>query len=451
MKTLFVFDFNHRPIEVTDFQVALIWVVIGVYVGYSAMRKVLFQLVELTNANQKALQTVLSPEKLKEIGGEQNEIAILARSFSAITERLEENVKNLKLAKRTLHTVMSRVGQGISNMQNIDTFLELILETIVDGLNGKVGVLMLFNSSRDEMKIKTIYGIENISEIKEPIMLKKESYFSKMTKDKKPIAAMIIEDDIKDLEDKPKLFFGPIVISPLVVQEKVLGVIVISGKDLKEEEQDKEEEMSLLYNLASQMGVAIENSRLNEDMEATYFETISALALAVDAKDKYSRGHLDRVAHYCVMLAQKCGLNDEDKKILRDAARLHDIGKIGIPDEVLRKNGPLTDEEWGMMMKHPEIGESIIKPIRSLNHLCDIVRHHHEKLDGSGYPDGLKGDQIAKLVRITTIADIYDAVTTNRPYRSFMSKEEAISELRKMGDKLDQELVELFIETLEEK
>jgi len=103
------------------------------------------------------------------------------------------------------------------------------------------------------------------------------------------------------------------------------------------------------------------------------------------------------------------------------------------------------------MQRHPEIGESIIKPIRSLSHLCDIIRHHHEKLDGSGYPDALKGDEVTPLVRITTIADIYDALTSKRPYRKAMDAKGACEELRNMKDKLDQDIVELFIETLHEK
>ena len=134
----------------------------------------------------------------------------------------------------------------------------------------------------------------------------------------------------------------------------------------------------------------------------------------------------------------------------RDAARLHDLGKIGIPDEVLKKEGPLSDHEWVLMRKHPEIGESIIKTIHSLHHLCDIIRRHHEKLDGSGYPDGLKKDDITPLVRITTIADIFDALTTNRSYRAKMTHKEACQTLRNMQDQLDQEIVEIFIETLQE-
>ena len=200
--------------------------------------------------------------------------------------------------------------------------------------------------------------------------------------------------------------------------------------------------------MALQTAVAIENSRLSEDVEKTYFETISALALAVDAKDKYSRGHLDRVAKYVVQIGEALKLSRQEITLLRDAARLHDVGKIGVPDEILLKPAPLTTAEMDIMKKHPEVGESIIKPIRSLRVLCDIIRHHHEKLNGNGYPDGLKGSEISHLVRITTVADIFDALTTDRPYRSRFSVEEAFKELRKMKEEVDQNIVEIFIKTL---
>ena len=140
--------------------------------------------------------------------------------------------------------------------------------------------------------------------------------------------------------------------------------------------------------------------------------------------------------------------SESDIEVLTEAARLHDVGKIGMPDSILKKNGPLTDDEYEIVKKHPEMGESIIKPVRTLNNLCDIIRHHHEFLDGSGYPDKLKGDQISQLVRITTVADIYDALTSGRPYRSKMTLQDASKILIDMKDKLDQKIVDIFIRAL---
>ena len=433
-------------IAVMDFNLVLTFVVLGVIVGYFSMRAILEQLIDLTNASKKAMEDVLDPEKVTELSHEENEIVVLAQSFTAITEKLEENVKSLELAKRTLHSIMDKVGQGISNMENIDTFLELIVETVTEALSGKKGALILADKNEKNFWIKTTYGVDY--DQKEIIQLAKdeEVAFDKIVASKEPMIFDRLGAEITALKKHKHLFSAPMVCAPMVNKDKIFGFITVSDRKNNEFEEN---ERNLLFNLASQTAVAIENSRLNKDMEKTYFETISALALAVDAKDKYSRGHLDRVANYCIQIAKKMGLDEEEIKTLRDAARLHDLGKIGIPDEVLGKRGALTDQEWELMKRHPEIGEGIIKPIQSLNHLCDIIRHHHEKLNGSGYPDGLTGDQISPLVRITTVADIYDALTTNRPYRDRYEKEKAYEILRDETEKglLDLDIVEVLIES----
>jgi len=439
-------DVGALQITESEFNLTLTFVVLGVIVGYFAMRAVLRQLIDLTNANKKALEHVLSPEKIRELSYERNEIAVLAQSFAAITDELEENVKSLELAKRTLHSIMDKVGQGISNMENIDTFLELILETVTEAMSGKVGVLLLRDKANKSLWVKTVYGtaIDQSKLIR--LEAEEGSVFDTVIKLKQSMDVPRLSAESVGFKKYTNLFQAPLLCSPLITRDKVMGIITVSGRP---EGNFQESERNLLFNLASQMAVAIENSRLNKDMEKTYFETISALALAVDAKDKYSRGHLDRVADYCVRIAKKMGLDEGEIKTLRDAARLHDLGKIGIPDEVLGKHGPLSDQEMDLMKKHAEIGESIIKPIRSLSHLCDIVRHHHEKLDGSGYPDGLKGDEITPLVRITAVADIYDALTTDRPYRDRFSSEKACKILNEMKGKLDPDIVDIFIESLE--
>ncbi len=435
-------------IEITgdNLAITLFWTILGVITGYVAMRAVLKNIIDITKTNKETLQEVLGSDKIKEITENNNEIAVLARSFNEIIHRLEENIKNLEAAKRTLHSVLSRVGAGISSMQNIDNFLELIVETVAKALSAKVGVLMLLDDFQKEFYVKTLYGV-NDKTVRELRLKPEEGPFTSVLKTRKPLSI----PKLKEMEFlKPKegpLFEAPLICAPLLVHEKILGVITMSGKE--KEENFQEEELGLLYNLALQTGVAVENARLNEDAEKTYFETISALALAVEAKDQYSRGHLDRVADYAMRIARKLNVSEEDIKTLRDSARLHDLGKIGILDEVLRKPGPLNEQEWAMMRKHPEIGESIIKPIRSLSKLCDVIRHHHEKLDGSGYPDGLKGDQISLLARILGVADIFDALTTDRPYRKAFSIEEAKKELLKMMEgHLDCKVVNALLETI---
>lgn len=441
----FYYDIREKGyIEITEgnFAVILTFVVSGVAVGYFAMRQILKSIVDITASTKVTLEEILGPEKIRNLHTSSNEVAVLAKSFNEITSRLEENIRNLELAKKTLHSVLAKVGEGISSMENIDSFLNLIIETVTDALQSRVGILLMVDDKKSAFNVKAIYGknFDNKKALKFDMM---NGIFHAVMSSKKPT---IIE---KIPRDNPlsSLIQTPMLCAPLILHDDVLGIIAISGR--KTEQRFDEEEKNLLYNLALQTAVALENAKLNEDAEKTYFETISALALAVEARDSYSRGHLDRVANYVVKVATALNLSQEDIKTLRDAARLHDIGKIGVTDKVLSKEGPLTSQEMEMMKKHCEIGEGIIRPIRSLRMLCDIVRHHHEKLDGSGYPDGLKGDQIHLLVRILTVVDIFDALTTSRPYRKAYTKEEAFEKLKSMKDQVDRKIIDVLIKTVQ--
>jgi putative two-component system response regulator len=159
-----------------------------------------------------------------------------------------------------------------------------------------------------------------------------------------------------------------------------------------------------------------------EDATAVIF----ALANAVEAKDAYTEGHTERVGALAVEVARLAGLDEEAQEALRQGGVLHDIGKIGIPNEIINKPGRLTDKERIVMNKHPLIGERICEPLRSLRHLLPVIRWHHEKLDGTGYPDGLKGSQFPVPAQILQLADIYDAITTDRPYHRARTRSSAI-------------------------
>ena len=437
----------HIGISQNNYTSIMLLMVLGVFIGFITIRSLLVKIIDISKQNSKALENLLSPETIKELNQGENEITVLSRSFSAVTQRLEENVRSLELAKKTLHSVMSKVGQGISNMENIDTFLELILETLTTALNAKVGTLLLLNDKKTELIVNSVYGVNYDTNKKILLKLFDGSPLTKVLSEKHPmnISSVFLQNSDPQLKE---FFSETILCAPLVYRDRVSGIMTLSKIESDHEDFSKED-LDLVFNLATQTAIALENSKLNHDIEKTYFETVSALAIAVDAKDKYSRGHLDRVSDYSLMIGKRLGLDEEDLNTLRDAARLHDLGKIGIPDEILKKDSGLNDEEWVIMRRHPEIGESIIKPVRSLQHLCDVVRHHHEKLDGTGYPDRLKGEEISPLTRILSVADVYDALTTERPYRPRKSKGAAISILRSMKDHLDQDIVNILVEGLD--
>ncbi|MDW7667859.1 MAG: HD-GYP domain-containing protein [Bacillota bacterium] len=169
--------------------------------------------------------------------------------------------------------------------------------------------------------------------------------------------------------------------------------------------------------------------KLYVDMRKNYMETVKALINAVEAKDPYTSGHASRVGKYAVEIGKELGLTSFELDKIRNAALLHDIGKIGVDDRILNKNKGLNNLEYEVIKNHPSTGYEIIKEIEFLKGSIDIVKHHHERWDGKGYPDGLKGEEISQLVSILTIADSFDAMTTDRPYRKAFSFEKAVFEI----------------------
>jgi putative nucleotidyltransferase with HDIG domain len=195
------------------------------------------------------------------------------------------------------------------------------------------------------------------------------------------------------------------------------------------------------------------NSRIDlvEDFQSqTYSGSIKALLAALEARDNYTAGHAIRVTEYSMRLGEGLGFSQEELKRLEEAALLHDIGKIGVPEYILNKEAKLTNEEFDLMKKHSEIGADILRAMSCANDRAEIIRYHHERFDGNGYPAGLKGREIPMEARILSVADTYDTLTSNRPYRKKLSHCKAVTILRDCkGQQLDADLVELFIEVIE--
>ena len=165
------------------------------------------------------------------------------------------------------------------------------------------------------------------------------------------------------------------------------------------------------------------------------------LVSTIEAKDSYTRGHTDRVAEYARMIAEEMKLTKRDIEIVCFGAALHDIGKLGVYENILNKPSELTEQEWEIVRSHPEVGANIIKNMKFLESACDLVRHHHERLDGKGYPDHLVGDEISLGARIVAVADSFDAMTSDRPYRRAFSVDESIEQLKRQSEKFDQTVV----------
>jgi len=251
---------------------------------------------------------------------------------------------------------------------------------------------------------------------------------------------------------------------PSYFKRKLLGILLLGPKLSGGKFND--EEIGFFTTLANDAAMATTNAQLIEDLQKKvkeiahlyerehrlFMHTSVALAAAIDARDTFNHGHTERVTQYAFTIAEELTNHPEVLKLenfdeaLHIASLLHDVGKIGIPDNILNKTGQLTIEEFNKIKEHPEIGATILKPIKELGNVIHMVKCHQEKYDGSGYPDGLRGKEIPFISRIIAVADSFDAMTTNRPYRGKKHVEEAVKEIeRNSGKQYDPDIVKAFI------
>jgi putative nucleotidyltransferase with HDIG domain len=236
------------------------------------------------------------------------------------------------------------------------------------------------------------------------------------------------------------------------VKEQVKGVLELFQHT---ELEPNDEWLKFLHALANQAAIAIDNSSLFKDLQESNIEltqaydaTIQGWSRALDLRDKETEGHTQRVTELTIKLGHQFGLSENELVHLRRGALLHDIGKMGVPDAILLKPGSLTDEEWIIMRKHPTFAYEMLSPIHYLQSALDIPYCHHEKWDGTGYPRGLSGDQIPFAARIFAVVDVWDALTSDRPYRAAWPEEKVLDHIRSLvGTHFDPQVAKVCLES----
>lgn len=247
------------------------------------------------------------------------------------------------------------------------------------------------------------------------------------------------------LKDPAPPIEAQVLVHPVCREGRLLAAIIAGHKTCADPEVSSAD-IKLLSASASYLSVLLENASLYDDQQETFIGTLRALTAAIDAKDRYTRGHSDRVAHVTHLLAQAAGLDQNTVDRVHIAGLVHDVGKIGVPEAVLRKPGRLTDEEFELIKLHPEIGHNILKGIPQLADILPGVLYHHERWDGRGYPHNLRADAIPLVARLIALADAFDAMSSTRTYRPAMPREKVLSEIEKgAGVQFDPELARMFL------
>lgn len=346
----------------------------------------------------------------------------------------------------------SEAGKAVVSTLELDELFKLITEEVIGIMNVKVCSLRLLDDEKENLLLKASYGHSNEYIRKKKILRIEKCITGKTLKTKKPL---IVEDVRKDPKySYPSLARKDGLVSllavPLIRRGEVIGVINVYRR---KRSVFRKKEITILSMFADHAAIAIENAKLLERIQQNYLNTIKTLGAIIDAKDDYTRGHSEAVMTYAMWISEKMGLSPAENDTIRYAAFLHDIGKIGINVDILNKTEPLSQEEWGTIITHPVVGSDIVKQLGFLDALVPVILYHHERYDGKGYPNGLKDDEIPLGARILGIADAYDAMTSDRPYRPrAYSRRKAIQELEKgAGTQFDPEIVEMFIEVLKEK
>ena len=348
--------------------------------------------------------------------------------------------KRIKRLETLIHTSMV-----FSSILDIDDLLDTVLNKAEEVMDAEASSVFRIDESTNELYFVTARGAKG-REAKEIRVPMGKGIVGWVAKNGKPLLVADVRKDprwFKGVDKKTKFVTRSIIAVPLVSRGKVIGVAEVLNK--RNNQHFNKIDLEMFQSLSNQIAIAIENASLYKALDELFLSSIRAIVEAVDAKDPYTRGHSARVVDYSLMIAAALDLSKDDSKKLEVSAILHDVGKIGIPDRILGKPGKLTFEEFTYMKKHPELGSAIIEPIAELKDLIPNILHHHERYDGNGYPNGLKGKKIPYYARIICIADSFDAMTSDRPYRKRMDTLIALEELLKhSGDQFDPQLVKLF-------
>jgi HAMP domain-containing protein len=370
-----------------------------------------------------------------------DEFEDLAQSFNNMAEQLGRQFRTM--------TAAAEIDRAILSALETEAIARIALTRMADLFHcGKAG-LVLFDPNEAPRPPKAFILGRNTKEVKLVENVRIHPSETKMILKKGD--SMIFRDDevtprfLLPFQTNPK---QSLAVLPLFIKEAFAGVIVMGPSDPFEQDKDNLSQARLLTN---QVAVALSNARLLEELSALGWGALKALARTVDAKSPWTAGHSERVTQNALRIGHVLHFSQEELKDLHRGGLLHDIGKIGVPARILDKPGKLAPGEWAVIKQHPRMGVKIIEPISAYSRITPLILGHHERFDGKGYPDGLSGNAISPGARILAVADAYDAMISDRPYRKGMAPERAVRIIREeAGRQFDPVVVRAFLEVLGE-
>ncbi len=366
-----------------------------------------------------------------------------------VVKKFNETLE-LLFKKNAQLNIINRVGERILDLYEVSDTPNMILQNIMDSLPVQACLLYVraHEDDRNSITLKAeLFQNGTRRKLKPGLVSLTNALTDKIHTTKEPI---LINDTYNNdynhvLDSNIQSFF----LVPLIIHREIIGIICLANKIVPRTgtiEYFSHDDLHLLKSLLTQSAISLENFLLYNNMHDLFMNTIKSLVASIDAKDQYTAGHSERVTAIAEMIGVEMGLTQKQQENLRVSAILHDIGKIGIQESILCSTTRLTNEEFEVIKSHPVKGEEILKHISEFADVIPGVKHHHERFDGNGYPNGLAGKDIPLTARIISVADTFDAITSNRTYRKKRNVDMAVTEIQKCaGSQFDPQIVEYFL------
>lgn len=378
------------------------------------------------------------------VTGEAKELSDEFDDLAGAVDDLTEEKTSLQ-KERELTLAFGRISRVINCITDLRELLSSVLDSSIRLFGADHAFIML--ARKGSSKMVPVAGKNRLEqEVSAEAFNISTSIGMEAARVRRPILTLNAMRDPRFMNNQSIVMVGTrqIMAAPMIHGNSIAGVLYVD-KSQNGGQPFRESFLDIMEMFANHTAVAIENSRLYGRIQKHFLATVEALATALEYKDPYTEGHSKRVQKYSVFIAREMGLDSPEIENLKYAALLHDIGKIGIEDSILQKTMKLSEEEYSKIREHTSMGARLIGPVQLLIDKIPAVRHHHERWDGKGYPDGLTGEAIPLQARIIAVADAYDAMTSRRSYRDAMTSGKAISEiLGNSGTQFDPAVVEIF-------